>query len=234
WYRYLNNGYLIPAVAGTDKMSGRFAVGTIRTYARIHSDHEFSYETWMDAVRAGHTFVTYGPLMDFNVDGKSMGGRIGLSSSGGTVNVSWNVASVIVPMTRIDLIVNGEVRESRTLKPWQDVGSWSVRVQKSSWIALLVRAKYDDKPEMIAAHSSAVMIDVEGSQLFAAADALTILDQIEGSMAYIETIGTRAEAKRYKEMRLVLQSAHRRLHNQMHQMGFDHTHTVGAHHSEHD
>ncbi|MER9560301.1 hypothetical protein, partial [Mesorhizobium sp. M0323] len=28
WYRYLNNGYLIPAVAGTDKMSGRFAVGT--------------------------------------------------------------------------------------------------------------------------------------------------------------------------------------------------------------
>lgn len=234
WYRFLNNGYHIPAVAGTDKMSAEFAVGLTRTYAKIPRHREFSYETWMDAVRAGHTFVTYGPLMDFNVDGKSMGGRIGLSSSGGTVNISWNAASVIVPMTRIDLIVNGEIRESRTLRPWQDAGSWSVRIQKSSWVALLVRAKYDDKPEVIAAHSSAVMIDVEGSQLFAAADALTILEQIEGSMAYIDTIGTRAEAKRYKEMRLVLQSAYHRLHNQMHQMGFQHPHTTGMHHSEHD
>ncbi|WP_143744581.1 hypothetical protein [Mesorhizobium prunaredense] len=104
-------------------------------------------------------------------------------------------------MTSIDL-VNGEVRESRTVRPWQNAGSWSVRVQKSSSIALLVRAKYYDKLEMIAAHSSAIVIDVEGSQLFAAADARTILDQIEGSMAYIDTIGTRAEAARYKEMAL--------------------------------
>ncbi|MER9390242.1 CehA/McbA family metallohydrolase [Mesorhizobium sp. M0435] len=234
WCRYLNNGYLIPAVAGTDKMSAEFAVGLTRTYAKIPDGREFSYETWMDAVRAGHTFVTYGPLMDLNVDGKPMGGRISLPSSGGTVNVSWNLASVIVPMTRIDLIVNGEVQESRTLKPWQDAGSWSIRVEKSSWIALLVRAKYDDKPEMIAAHSSAVMVDVEGSQLFAAADALTILKQIEGSMAYIDTIGTRAEATRYKEMRLMLQSAYRRLHNRMHQMGHDHPYSVGTHHPEHD
>ncbi|MET2832852.1 CehA/McbA family metallohydrolase [Mesorhizobium shangrilense] len=234
WYRYLNNGYLIPAVAGTDKMSAQYAVGTIRTYAKITDNREFSYETWMDAVRAGHTFVTSGPLMDIDVDGKPMGSRFGLSSSGGTVTVSWNAASVIVPMTRIDLVVNGEVKESRTLKPWQDAGSWSVRIQKSSWIALLVRAKYDDKPEMIATHSSPVMIDVEGSHFFAAADALTILEQIEGSMAYIDTIGTRAETTRYKEMRLVLQSAYRRLHDQMHQMGYDHPHSVGTHHSEHD
>ncbi|OBP78398.1 hypothetical protein BAE39_29990 [Mesorhizobium loti] len=234
WYRYLNNGYLIPAVAGTDKMSAEFAVGAMRTYAKIPEHKAFSYETWMNAVRSGHTFVTTGPLIDLDVDGKPMGSRFGLPSAGGTVTVSWNAASVIVPMTRIDLVVNGEVKESRTLRPGQDAGSWSVRIQKSAWIALLLRAKYDDKPEMIAAHSSPVMIDVEGSQFFAAADALTILDQIEGAMAYIDTTGIRADAKRYKEMRLLLQSAHSRLHNRMHRMGFDHTHTVGAHHSDHD
>ncbi|MER9222957.1 CehA/McbA family metallohydrolase [Mesorhizobium sp. M0644] len=234
WYRYLNNGYLIPAVAGTDKMSAEFAVGIMRTYARIPGDREFTYETWMDAVRAGHTFVTTGPLMDFNVDGRPMGSRVTLPSSGGAVSVSWKAASVVIPMTRIDLVVNGEVKESHTLRPGQDAGIWSVRIQKSSWIALLVRAKYNDKPEMIAAHSSPIMIDVEGSQFFAAVDALTILDQIEGAMAYIDTIGTRAEVNRYKQMRLLLESAHRRLHNRMHQMGFDHTHTVGTHLSEHD
>ncbi|MEI9418895.1 CehA/McbA family metallohydrolase [Mesorhizobium sp. Cs1321R2N1] len=234
WYRYLNNGYHIPAVAGTDKMSAECAVGMIRTYAKIPDYREFSYETWMDAVRSGHTFVTYGPLMDLNVEGKPMGSRIAIGSSGGAVNISWNVSSVIMPMTTIDLVVNGEVRESRTLKPWQDAGSWSVRVQKSSWMAVLVRAKYDDKPEMIAAHSSAVMIDVEGSQLFAAADALTILEQIEGSLAFVDTIGIRAETKRYKEMRLVLQSAYQRLHNKMHEMGYDHPHHIGSHHPEHE
>ncbi|RWI99874.1 MAG: hypothetical protein EOR23_32475 [Mesorhizobium sp.] len=234
WYRYLNNGYLIPAVAGTDKMSAEFAVGAMRTYAKISEHEAFSYEAWLNAVRSGHTFVTTGPLIDFDVDGKLMGSRFGLPSSGGTVTVSWNVASVIVPMSRIDLIVNGEVNESRSLRPGQDAGNWSIRIQKSSWIALLVRAKYDDKSEMIAAHSSPVMIDVEGTHFFAAADALTILDQIEGAMAYIDTIGIRADVKRYKEMRLLLVSAHRRLHNRMHQLGFDHTHTVGSHHSEHE
>ncbi|MER9664266.1 CehA/McbA family metallohydrolase [Mesorhizobium sp. M0159] len=237
WYRYLNNGYLLPAVAGTDKQAARYAgraVGAIRTYVKIPDHQEFSYETWMDAVRTGHTFVTYGPLMDFTVEGKPMGSRLNMSSSGGTIDVSWRVASIIVPMTTVQLVVNGEIREMRSLRPDQDAGTWSVRISKSSWVALLVRAKYDDKPEIIAAHSSPVMIHVEDSEFFAAADALTILEQIEGAMAYIDTIGTRAETKRHKEMRLVLESAYRRLHNRMHNMGCDHTHSVGTRHSEHD
>ncbi|KUM26667.1 hypothetical protein AU467_20240 [Mesorhizobium loti] len=234
WYRYLNNGYLVPAVAGTDKMSARFAVGTIRTYAKIQSGHEFSYQTWMAAVRSGHTFVTYGPLLDFHVGEKPMGSRMNLSASGGTLDVTWNVASTTIPMTTVQLVINGMVRESRAIKPDQDVGGWSVPIRESCWLALIVRAKYKDKPEMIAAHSSPVMINVEGSQLFAAADALTILEQIEGSMAYIDTIATRADAKRYKEIRMIFQSAHRQLHNRMHSMGVDHGHNFAAHHSDHD
>ena len=65
------------------------------------------------------------------------------------------------------------------------------------------------------------------------ADALTILEQIEGAMAYMETIGTRADEKAYKRMRLILESAHRSLHNRMHAMGYDHIHTPTNDHSEH-
>ncbi|SIT56105.1 hypothetical protein BQ8794_240312 [Mesorhizobium prunaredense] len=64
------------AVAGTDKMSADCAVGAMRTYAKIPDLGEFSYETWMSAVRAGRTFVTTGPLLDLNVNGKPMGDRI--------------------------------------------------------------------------------------------------------------------------------------------------------------
>jgi hypothetical protein len=77
------------------------------------------------------------------------------------------------------------------------------------------------------------MVDVEGSPLFAAADAVTILEQIEGALAYLDTVGTRASDAAYKRMRLVLTSAHRSLHNWMHHMGSYHDHTPVMDHLEH-
>ena len=52
-------------------------------------------------------------------------------------------------------------------------------------------------------------------------------------MAYIDTIATRAEARRYRSMRLVLESAYRRLHDRMHEAGLDHTHSPVSDHSAH-
>jgi hypothetical protein len=233
WYRYLNCGYLVAAVGGTDKMSANTAVGTVRTYARIRPDKQFSYQNWMEAVRRAETFVTYGPLLEFGVDGHPMGSRIQMSSTGGNLDVEWQVASVTIPMSRVDLVVNGEIRESVAVSPDKDCGHWSVRITESSWAALLVRGHYVDKPEIIAAHSSPVMITLDESPMLAAADAVTILEQIEGALAYLDTVGTRAEVIAYKRMRLVLQSAHRSLHNRLHQLGYFHQHTPVTDHSEH-
>ena len=69
--------------------------------------------------------------------------------------------------------------------------------------------------------------------MLAAADAVTILEQIEGAMAYLDTVGTRAEDVAYKRMRLVLESAHRTIHNRMHRQGHYHDHTVVTDHAEH-
>lgn len=234
WYRYLNCGYLVPAVGGTDKMSASTAVGTVRTYARISPNEAFTYKTWMDAVRRAETFVTYGPLLEFTVDGHPMGSSIKMSSNGGTVDVTWRVASVTIPMSRVELIVNGEIRESVGVSSQEGKGHWSIKVNKSSWVALLVRGHYADKPEIIAAHSTPVMISIEGSPLLAAGDAVTILEQIEGALAYLDTVGTRAGDLAYKRMRLVLTSAHRTLHNRMHRQGYYHEHTPMTNHSDHN
>ena len=94
--------------------------------------------------------------------------------------------------------------------------------------------RFPDWPtEIIAAHSSPVMIDVAGSPMLAAADAVTILEQIEGALAYLDTVGIRADDAAYKRMRLVLTSAHRALHNRMHQLGYYHGHTPVTDHPEH-
>lgn len=233
WYRYLNCGYFVAAVGGTDKMSAGTAVGTIRTYAKLPENREFTYDEWKESIRQGRTFVTYGPLVEFLVDGKPAGSQIEMSSNGGTVNITWEAASVTMPMSRVELIVNGEVKESVSVSNWKGNGSWRLKVSKSSWVALLIRGHYPDKPEIIAAHTSPVMIKVKNSQMLAAADGLTILDQIEGAMAYLDTIGTRAEDKAFKRMKLVLTSAHRTIHNRMHEMGYFHPHTPVNDHPEH-
>jgi hypothetical protein len=233
WYRYLNCGYFVAAVGGTDKMQAKTAVGAVRTYAKLPPGVVFDYEAWKTAVRSGHTFVTYGPLMECSVEGKPPGTKLTLNPSGGTLNVEWKVASVTIPMTRVDLVVNGEIQQSRSVNSREDAGNWAIKVNRSSWIALLVRGNYGDRPEIITAHSSPVMVEVEGTPFFAAADALSILDQIEGAVAYLDTVGTRAETAAYKRMRLVLQGAHRTIHNRLHQRGVLHEHTPAEYHEEH-
>jgi hypothetical protein len=211
-------------------MAATTAVGTVRTYALLPKDRPFDYDTWKAAIRAGNTFVTYGPLMEFSVEGRPPGSRIALSPTGGTVAVEWRVASVTVPVTRIELVVNGEIVESRQVNAQEDRGRWSVKTARSSWVALLVRGHYADKPEIIAAHSSPVMVEVAGSPFFAAADALTILEQIEGSLIYLDTLATRADTAAYQRMRLILTGAYRTVHNRLHERGYMHEHTPATKH----
>ncbi len=230
WYRYLNCGYQVAAVGGTDKMTAATAVGAARTYAQLEPGEAFSYEAWQSAVHRGHTFATYGPLLDFTVDGQPPGSRIQMSAAGGTLDIAWEAASVTIPMTRIELIVNGEIRESRAVDEEAAQGSWTLPVASSSWAAILVRGRVDDGREVIAAHSSPVMMEVAGTAFFAAADAQSILQQIEGSLAYVDNVGTRAEETRYRQMRLALTAAHRQLHNRLHAAGVFHEHNAVTDH----
>jgi len=233
WYGYLNCGSLAPALGGTDKLSANTAVGTVRTYARLAPDQPFTYENWMNAVRRAETFVSYGPLLEFSVEGRPMGSRIKMMATGGTVDIEWHVASVTIPPSRVELVVNGEIRESLAVEKWEQQGHWSLKIDKSAWAALRVRGHYPDRPEIIAAHSTPVLLEVADTPLLAAADAITILEQIEGALAYLDTLGTRADDAAYKRMRLVLTSAHRNLHNRMHQKGFNHVHSPVDDHPAH-
>ena len=86
YYRYLNSGYRLPLVGGTDKMSNGVPVGLYRTYAQLADDEELSYEGWCRAVRSGRSFLSGGPLLSLTVDGREPGDTIELSGPG-TVTV---------------------------------------------------------------------------------------------------------------------------------------------------
>jgi hypothetical protein len=233
WYGFLNCGYFVAAVGGTDKMSAATAVGTGRTYARLADDEPFTYDAWQRAVERGHTFVTLGPLVDFTVDGRTAGDRFEMTGSGGTVDVVWSAERVTMPMTSVELVVNGELRESSAVDARRDSGSWRITLDRSSWLAILVRGEGADRSEVIGAHTSPLIVTVEGSDFMAAADAVTILRHIEGSIAYLESVAPRADEDTYKRFQLTLRSVHSELHQRLHRAGIYHDHNVATNHAEH-
>lgn len=224
WYRYLNIGQRIPLVAGSDKMTAASLLGGIRTYAHV-GERPFGYEAWMEAVRAGNTFVTVGPLVEFAVDGKPAGAVIELPAGGGALDVTWRVASVSVPIERIEVVAGGlAVADADGGGALEASGSASVRIAESGWIALRVRGSLRGRHGEIAAHTSAVQVRVGGRDPFVEADAVAVLEQVEGAIAYVDTLAPRPEAQRFKQLRATLEAAHRRLHQRLHAQGVFHRH----------
>ncbi len=134
YYGYLNDGYRLPLVGGTDKMTSEVPVGVYRTYAKL-GDEEFTYDGWRRAVRAGRTFLSGGPMLRFDVDGHEAGDTLRVSGPG-TAAVSA-VAESIFPVGVLEFVLNGEVvastegsSGSRRLELHADV-----RIQEDSWLA---------------------------------------------------------------------------------------------------
>ena len=225
WYRFLNLGYRLPLVGGSDKMNAASQLGGIRTYTQL-GNREFTYENWMEATREGNTFVTVGPLIEMNVDGTFPGGKIQLPVSGGSVSVSWKVESVSVPIESVEIVVGGRtIEESTHEKAFKASGSTEINVDESTWIALRVRGSKYNRPGDLAAHTSAVQVFTGDKAIFRQEDALDVLNQIEGAIAYVDTLAPRPDAQRYKKLRMTLESAYSRMHQRLHAQGMFHQHS---------
>ena len=58
--RLWNAGFPIPLIGGSGKDSNATALGATRTYAQLRHGEAFSYKAWIEAVRAGRTYLTDG------------------------------------------------------------------------------------------------------------------------------------------------------------------------------
>ena len=140
--------------------------------------------------------------------------------------MTWQVASVRLPIDQVEVVVGGVTHDQVNVnKGLSASGSARVRVENSTWIALRVRGSYRGQHGEIAAHTSAVQVMVAEKPIFSKADATTVLEQIEGAIAYLDTLAPRPEATRLKQMRATLEAAHNRLHQEMHRHGIFHDHT---------
>jgi hypothetical protein len=135
------------------------------------------------------------------------------------------VESVGLPIEQVEVVIGGLAVDSVDGgMALMASGSTKVKVTDSTWIALRVRGSYRGKTGELAAHSSAIQLLVGDKPLFSQTDAMTVLEQIEGAIAYVDTLAPRPDALRFKQMRATLEAAHNQLHQKMHRAGVYHHH----------
>jgi TolB protein len=110
YYRLLNAGFRIPATSGTDNFSDVWRdppPGTDRTF--VHIDGPLTHASWMDGIRAKHTFGSTGPLLFLDVDGHEGGNEIATSAKASRRHRVRAEAWSISPLDRVEIVANGRI-----------------------------------------------------------------------------------------------------------------------------
>jgi TolB protein len=138
WYRLLNCGFRLPAGAGTDAFpnfaSLRGPPGLVRVFVR--SGPRLDRRSWMAGLRAGRTFVTNAPLLEFSLGGREIGDEIRLSR-GARLTARVGLRSS-VPIDHLELIGSGSVVATIPLRGDRTTASdtVSIPVARSGWYVL--------------------------------------------------------------------------------------------------
>lgn len=182
WYRLLDSGQRLPLVGGSGKNSNTLPLGRVRTYARLQPVEEFSYDAWIEAVRAGRTFVTNGPLLFMTVDEKIPGAILSAPPEGRTVRVRMEAHSV-VPFEQLELLVNSRVLASKTASGNRQTAvlETEVPLRESAWLAARCWSQEQllgGDGQCVYAHTSPVYVSVEGRPLRPDAETITPLDNV--------------------------------------------------------
>jgi hypothetical protein len=105
YYHVLNCGFHIPPVAGSGSGYNDSPVGTNRVY--VFCGNDYSTEGWWEGLKAGHVFVTNGPLLRPMVEGRPPGYTLPIDSSGSlTLEIGLNLATS-VPVEYLQIVKNG-------------------------------------------------------------------------------------------------------------------------------
>jgi len=225
YYQYLNSGFRLPIAAGTDKMGENIPVGSNRLYARFVNTPD--YEGWLAGLKAGNGFVTNGPMLTFEVDGKTAGEVMQFSGKR-QVKVRATAQSIL-PFGTLEIVVNGETaaikRISSQDNPRAD-GLYSVDLeatvdlQQSSWLAARVAEDPDSKERILPrgltvfAHTNPVYFLRNGATVRELPSIRYLQKYVKGTIHWLKT-GARFATDTEKEEALRLAEQARRIYAEL-------------------
>lgn len=177
YYRFLNCGFRLPISTGTDW----WEYDHNRVFVQVAG--EFNYESWISGLRAGRTFVSNGPLLEFMVNGKGPGATV---QAAGPLRVVVRALSR-VPFERLEIVRDGivvaeqaaaEGREARLEREFSARGS--------GWIAARVAGRTATRTGYpVFAHTGPVFIKTDRTFDGRAEAARAVVAQIDNSIGFI-------------------------------------------------
>ncbi len=202
FYRYWSAGIKVPVSTGTDWFIYDFS----RVY--VPAPGRITPEQWLDQLEAGRSYITNGPLLQFDVEGHGVGEDVALESPG-AVSVKGRAVGR-VDFERLELVRNGEVIESVASRPQKGhfVAELDINfdIDEPCWVALRTPPPFaPDDPRFAAhtpeneygrelfSHTSATFIDVAGRRIFDRAAGKLLLEDMRQSRPFITEKGLFAD-----------------------------------------
>jgi len=198
YYQFLNAGFRLPIAAGTDKFGEEIPLGSNRVFAR--ADPPSNYASWLEAIRAGKTFVSNGPLLDFDVDGGKPGDVVEFKNS---KRVKARVtARSILPFNTLEIVLNGATVGHKTLPIYSNApvdGVYTMKLEatvdlaRSGWLAARVLDHPDLKNRILPrelsvfSHTSPIYFLRDGHKVREQASIAYLAKYVEGVIHWLDT-----------------------------------------------
>jgi hypothetical protein len=201
WYRLLDCGLRVPLAGGSGKDSNAVALGAVRTYARTPPGEALSYPGWVEAVRAGRTFITNGPLLSLTVAGQGPGAVVEAPAGAGRLRVRVE-AQGTAPFDRLEVLADGEVIADKEASGNRQAAVLEVEHAPagSGWLAARCwgRERLADG-QCVYAHTSPVYVRAEGRPVRPAAETVAPLLAVLGRTSEWVAREARCESERQRE-----------------------------------
>lgn len=210
FYHYLNAGLRVPFSTGTDW----FMYDLARVYTKVEGS--LGIKSWLNALVAGRSFISNGPLISLNVEGKDLGATVELPS-GREVSVKAS-ASGRLGFEKLQLIRNGKVvleSEPRPKDGYVEARlDGRIRIDEPSWLAVRVSTQVNNEfGRQLFAHTSPIYIKVRGKVIRRPEEVAYLIKQMEDAKQEIAAKALFASPKEREEVLSVYEKAIRTLRN---------------------
>jgi hypothetical protein len=195
YYHFLDLGFPITALGGSDfpwcGRSPRFGleqigpqIGDARFYT--HVGNPFSFEKWLKGIKAGHTFVSTGPMLELRVNNLLPGASLDVKR-GARVRITAQAQGHPgqIPLRRLQIIGHGKVlAEVAPGSAGQSAGGLTIdreiEVPHGIWLA----ARTDAGPGQMA-HTTPVYVTVERGGFH---DPAGLAQRVDKTRGYLQEI----------------------------------------------
>lgn len=195
WYHLLNCGLHLPASTGSDW----YICSNNRVY--VQTGEVFTYESWLDGLQAGRTFITNGPALFIRVNGHQPGDTVfGDQGDRLETEVTWRSH---YPVESVELISNGQVVGSQAFPNGSRSGTWRVPfvAQEDGWLAARVFSQRRDSfYQPIFAHTSPVRLHVDCPSAAASRSAAFFVRALSEAKDWVRVSGRFDNAQQQAEV----------------------------------